>query len=183
MCPPNNSFSCCRCHAAKTPGQAGYFIPGELNGRHEYQCVICDASYQWRRDGSDVYLRIRTLDGSFNLGLPGQAFPVKLRRRYWVYKLNPESWGIQNDEELHRVAWCEDINCMSRWRWERLSRLLTDTEGRDLDIGWRSKTRRRVGLLPFVVMTTCSQHDLKLFAQFCNYLVLTLSTQLITQIR
>lgn len=126
----DSSFWCCRCNSAKTSGLAGYFIPGEsdgmLNWRHTYRCGICCASYDWRRSGAAVYLRICTLTGSDELAWPAGPFSF-LRSHYWLYKLHPESWGILDDEELHHVAWCDDINCMTRWRWERLSRLLVDT--------------------------------------------------------
>ena len=41
---------------------------------------------------------------------PGPRSP-SVRRGHWLYNIHPESWGIQNDEELRRVAWCEDISC------------------------------------------------------------------------
>jgi hypothetical protein len=126
----HSSWSCCRCNAAKTSGLAGYFIPGEgSRWRHGYDCVICGASYQWRRHGSAVYLEIRMSMDSRDIAWPVRPFPSFLSS-YWFYKLHPESWGILDDEELHHVAWCDDINCMTRWRWGRLLRLLVDTWGR-----------------------------------------------------
>lgn len=123
-CSSYHSF-CCRCNTTKTSGLAGYFIPGEFNWRHTYRCAVCNASYDWRRCGSAVYLKIDTLSGGHNLDLPVQP-RFGSRHTYWLYKIHPESWGILDDEELHHVAWCDDINCTSRWRWERLSRLLED---------------------------------------------------------
>jgi hypothetical protein len=124
----NSSCWCCRCNSAKTPGLAGYFVPGEFNRQHTYRCGICRASYEWRRWGAAVYLQISTLRGVGELAWPMSVWPHALFRSHsWLYRLHPESWGILDDEELHHVAWCDDINCMSRWRWERLSRLLLDT--------------------------------------------------------
>ncbi|KAM7190836.1 hypothetical protein V8F33_009259 [Rhypophila sp. PSN 637] len=124
----SDSFSCSRCHAAKTPGSSGYFMKGEerhLTQRHEYSCVRCGAEYAWLRDGSAVYLGINKDMGDnvpdlLTLGPPSP----RCRRYHWLYIIHPESWGIQNDEEIRHVAWCEDVNCISRWRWESLTRLL-----------------------------------------------------------
>jgi hypothetical protein len=127
----DRSYRCCRCNTAKTSGRAGYFIPREYNFRHRYTCYICSASYTWRRDGSAgsaVYLEMRTLTASATLSLPVRPrFSLRYTFSCWLYNLHPESWGILDDEELHHVAWCDDINCMSRWRWESLLRLLEDT--------------------------------------------------------
>ena len=121
----SDPHSCCRCHCAETAGlAAGYFIPGEINWRHKYNCVICRASYEWLRHGSAVYLRIGTLRLMQNPTLPVQPRSYPQRSIHWLYQLHPDSWGILDDEELHHVAWCDDIHCMTRWRWERLSRLL-----------------------------------------------------------
>lgn len=124
-----DSTWCCRCNATKDPGRAGYFIPGVsrylLNWQHNYRCFVCSARYGWRRTGSAVYLEISTLLGGSRMTMP-VAVPVSHGRSYWLYKLHPESWGILKDEELRHVGWCDDVNYGSRWRWERLSRLLTD---------------------------------------------------------
>ncbi|KAM7219687.1 hypothetical protein V8F06_004900 [Rhypophila decipiens] len=129
-CEAYKSFSCCRCHVAKTPGSRVYFMEGEgryLTQRHEYSCVTCGAEYAWLRDGSAVYLEINMDMGDhdpelFTLGPPSPRW----RPNHWLYSIHPESWVIQNDEELRHVGWCENVNCMSRWRWESLTRLLED---------------------------------------------------------
>lgn len=114
---------CCRCAAAESRGRAGYFLPPYSFSQHRYECTRCSASYHWGRYGSAVTITIRALYGNYKPTLPKYHCPVT-RLSYWVYKLHPESWGILKDDELRHVAWCDDIFCASRWRWERLSRLL-----------------------------------------------------------
>ncbi|KAI1404282.1 hypothetical protein F4819DRAFT_447800 [Hypoxylon fuscum] len=114
---------CCRCTAAELRGRTGYFLPTYLFHQHSYKCNVCDASYSWGRYGSAVTITIRALMGSCEPALPKDHCLYR-RRRSWAYKLHPESWGILEDDELRHVAWCDDIFCASRWRWEKLSRLL-----------------------------------------------------------
>ncbi|KAM7188271.1 hypothetical protein V8F20_010648 [Naviculisporaceae sp. PSN 640] len=125
----HSSTSCCRCHAEKNPGLEGYFLAADRSSQHhEYSCVTCRAEYSWRREGSAVFLDIRMCTGeddpvSILAWRRGRDYS---RPQHWLYNIHPESWGVQHDEELHRVAWCEDINCMSRWRWKSLTRLLEE---------------------------------------------------------
>ena len=122
-CKGSNIF-CCRCTAAISPGRVGYFLPTSLFHReHSYSCNICDATYNWGRYGSAVTITIRALTGPYEPTLPKTDLWCS-RRICWAFKLHPESWGILDDDELRHVAWCDDISCASRWRWERLSRLL-----------------------------------------------------------
>ena len=114
---------CCRCTAAKSRGRAGYFLPTHRFPQHRYECTSCDATYSWGRYGSAVTITIRALRWNYSPTLPKYDLRC-FRRTCWVYKLQPESWGILKDDELRHVAWCDDIFCTSRWRWERLSRLL-----------------------------------------------------------
>ena len=115
--------SCCRCAAAESRGRAEYFLPTFFHRQHRYQCTICGASYTWGRYDSAVTMTIRALWGNYEPTLP-EPHRLYARQTCWVYKLHPESWGILEDDELRHVAWCDDIFCTSRWRWERLSRLL-----------------------------------------------------------
>lgn len=117
--------ACCRCMAVKSQSRAGYFLP-EGSPTHKYRCFICTAGYEWGRTGSAVYLTIMSLRGIYKKAFPKGSIPLYARTEYWSYALHPESWGLMDDEELRHVAWCDDINCSSRWRWERLSRLLQD---------------------------------------------------------
>lgn len=88
---------------------------------HEYRCVICDTGYTWKRYESTIYLEIITLSGSYDLRVPKESSD---HSTYWLFNIDPESWGILNDKELRHVAGCDDLNCTSRWRWARLSKLL-----------------------------------------------------------
>ena len=115
---------CCRCTAAKEPGRVGYFLEPCFLREHIYQCNVCDASYSWFRYGSAVTITVRVLGGTCNPNMPTERQHRFSRNRYWVSRLHPESWGIYEDEELHHVAWCRDIFCASRWRWNQLLRLL-----------------------------------------------------------
>lgn len=125
-CYSRDPSGCCRCSALKTSRRAGYFLPGDFNWHHKYRCALCAATYEWRRDGSAVYIKIHTLRGTDDLALTARP-GLFSRHFYWLYSLHPESWGILDDEELRHVAWCDDVSCMTRWRWERLSRLMEGT--------------------------------------------------------
>ena len=120
-CTDSDIYYCCRCTAAESCGRAGYFLPTSLDRQHTFNCTSCDARYSWDRHGSAVTITIQALKGGYDTTLP------KYYRRYsqdWVHKIHPESWGIFEDDELRHIAWCNDIFCTSRWRWEWLSRLL-----------------------------------------------------------
>ncbi|KAM7207228.1 hypothetical protein V8F20_002494 [Naviculisporaceae sp. PSN 640] len=123
----DNSFpeSCCRCKADRYPNRAGYFLPG-LNLDHRYECPVCLCEILWRRKESAVYLEIKMLnrfDHKTKWPSTTVAFQLPCREFHWIFKIHPESWGITDDEELRHVAWCDDITCRSRWRWESLARL------------------------------------------------------------
>jgi len=98
--------------------------------RHAYKCSLCRAEYSWTRrdpkdgideDGEDgiVYLRVkrRIKIGS---GLP-KLNPLS---KDWIRNLDPESWGLTEDEELKHVLWCPDLKCSTRARWNRLLQVL-----------------------------------------------------------
>jgi hypothetical protein len=116
---------CCGCTAADFPGRVGYFLPASSLHQHDYDCSVCDASYSWRRHGSAVTITIHALSrySTYHRARLGKYCP---RRSCWERKIHPESWGILEDDELRRVAWCDDIFCASRWRWVQLSHLLLD---------------------------------------------------------
>ncbi|OIW26919.1 hypothetical protein CONLIGDRAFT_635146 [Coniochaeta ligniaria NRRL 30616] len=127
VCSPADSYFCCRCNAPKdSSGREGCFLPDEYDWRHAYRCAICHATYRWRRCGSAVFLEIDARMGTYDWALSVRRLPHSQRLMYWLYRLHPESWGILDDEELRHVAWCDDVHCMSRWRWESLSRLWED---------------------------------------------------------
>lgn len=113
---------CCRCLATENPSQVGYFMRDKQRHKHIYRCVVCDAEYGWERNGSAVYLSIHTLIGDFKLA-PHSRVPRGMQKPHWLYSIHPESWGILEDDELHHVAWCDDMTCATRWRWERLYKL------------------------------------------------------------
>lgn len=119
----SSASSCCRCDGVSSEGLAGYFIPKKYATPHEYYCDICWTSYEWLRHGPAVYLKICQSPVRRTLSWPAQDIR-RLRHGYWVHTLHPESWGILEDDELRHVAWCDDIYCSTRWRWERLSQLL-----------------------------------------------------------
>lgn len=117
-------FFCCRCNMLKRSSPVTAFMSEDRDElRHQYCCAICQAVYRWRRDGSAVYLKIDSFNGSY-CSVLRKPLNFYLTGCSWLCRIDPESWGILNDEELHRVAWCSDLNCASRWRWERLIRLL-----------------------------------------------------------
>ncbi|KAM7212902.1 hypothetical protein V8F06_011708 [Rhypophila decipiens] len=102
---------------------ASEYGPGSPN-IHEYKCQTCNCTYTWRRLDSRLYLQVDCDTQDFG---PSTLFGWKDQTRYhWLSNIHPDSFGIQQDEELHHVAWCDDINCMTRWRWDRLLRLLWD---------------------------------------------------------
>lgn len=116
---------CCRCIAVKKPSQGGCFSSSNKYSRvleddcHHYICAECSTSYSWIRDTLNrVYLRISRhiclKEGPSSLG--------------WLSGMDPESYGIAQDEQLRHVAWCVDAQCSTRSRWSRLLYLLRRTE-------------------------------------------------------
>ncbi|KAI1382984.1 uncharacterized protein F4822DRAFT_88805 [Hypoxylon trugodes] len=115
---------CCRCRAANKPHLQGQFLPPETGAGntlywgdslcHTYECSECRAEYSWFRDDTcRVYLRAHR-----------HPFGRTPTSKTWLTHLDPESWGITEDEKLKHVVWCPDSKCATRSRWSRLLRLL-----------------------------------------------------------
>ncbi|KAJ4286372.1 hypothetical protein N0V88_008039 [Collariella sp. IMI 366227] len=118
---------CCRCRAIKNPHRRGFFIPPENDNdpdhswsraglpAHTYRCNLCPTDYFWIRQGlRRAYLTVRCL--------------VSARAPHpnswnWLWRVDPDSWGLKRDQKLRHVLWCPDQKCVTskrglqRLRW------------------------------------------------------------------
>ena len=133
---------CCRCRATRKPERKGYFLPPENHNvsrglligeqaqlpRHSYSCTECNTKYYWvRPQGSyKVYLRVQKRIEPYlvlrayvhNSGVPTLlADPTDIN---WLRAIDPESWGITDDEEFKHVTCCPEKACARRGRWREL---------------------------------------------------------------
>jgi hypothetical protein len=111
----------CRNHKADNPRLAGTFITDDSYTRHHgYECSQCLCEYSWHRQGGKVYLSMSKI---FHCGEAYKTDPSPLNLE-WLMAIDPESWGITQDEELRHIAWCPDSSCGTSIRWRALLRLL-----------------------------------------------------------
>ncbi|KAM7198126.1 hypothetical protein V8F33_005184 [Rhypophila sp. PSN 637] len=139
---------CCRCQTAQSASgsREGHKLMASEDGPgspniHQYECQTCSCTYTWRRLDLRLYLQIEGHAQRFG---PSSLLDWKDQTRYhWLSNIHPDSFGIQQDVELRHVAWCDDINCMTRWRWDSLLRLLWDA--------WHVGSRAYEGLLCYAL--------------------------------
>lgn len=95
---------------------------------HAGYCPECQARFSWERRGRRIYLGVeRDLPSIQSTTTTTTTGPLV---KSWINKLDPQSWGINEDEELRHVAWCEDTECMTRAGWTRLYHLMhVDIDG------------------------------------------------------
>jgi hypothetical protein len=114
---------CCRCLAIKEPHRQGQFLPplddyskAPRGSGHCYSCSECDTKYTWMRSNTLTPGRVYLLV-SKNITISASKGPRSSR---WLSSVDPESWGITDDETLRHFAWCSDAQCPTRSRWSRL---------------------------------------------------------------
>lgn len=88
------------------------------NAPHQYRCRQCPAVYSWLRSPTGgIYL---CCNWKVEAAPPFKK-KEQLTGHHWLRALDPASWNVQhNNQDMHRVTWCEDTRCKTTSNWYKL---------------------------------------------------------------